>query len=265
MGFFKWLFGRKNKEEENYSVCSERKEPGKAKKISSVTASRAPIQSMRKGHNMSQNKYEVKAVYKPTNRARKLIVFAKNEADVKTQLTDYKEPDSIKEIPYDLPSERQMAFAAKLGISVPAACCKEDMTALISEALRKEDLEFSGKPWRRVSPGNGLLRFADSKHIPYSNYAEEFQVIRDCYMLYLKDKKESVAFLIACMYKHLRGNWNFLEWDKWLKDAEVLLADESFVRSLGNSMRLDDGFQGFDYHETISSRTKLYQMLANRI
>ena len=214
-------------------------------------------------HNMSLNKYEVDAVYIPTNRSRKRIMYGKNEADVRAQLSDYKEPDSIIETPYDLPSQAQLDYARKLQIIVPATCCKEDMRALISEALRKEHEEFHDKPWRHVPPGYGLKLFADTMHIPYSRYAEEFIVIRTIYM-FVKSKSERIAFMIACMHRHLKGTWDFSSWNKWLSDADELLQNDSFIRSYENNMGLEDGFCGFDYWETISKRTKLYQALVER-
>ena len=250
--------------------CGERYIEGKAENNSDDTDrwnihESIPEIARKKNHNMSMNKYEVKAVYIPTNRSRKRIVFGVNEADVKSQLQDYKDPDSILEIPYDPPTERQISFAAELNICIPVICCKEDLTALISEALRKDYMIFKGKPWKRVPPDDELLRFVDMKHIPYSRYSEEFTVIRNCYMLYLKEEKEKIAFMIACMNKHIKGNWNFQNWNQWLSDAEELLADDSFKRSLiNNAGRLEDGFQGFDYHETINSRSKLYQMIAEK-
>ena len=215
-------------------------------------------------NNMSLNKYEVKAVYIPTNRSRKRIMYGKNEADVRSQLSDYKEPDSIIEMTYDPPSQAQLDFARKLHITVPTACCKEDMSALISEALRKEHEDFHDKPWRHVPPGYGIKQFADTMHIPYSRYAEEFIVIRTIYM-FVKGKPERVAFMIACMYRHLKGAWDFSCWEKWKKDAEELLQDDSFNKSFDRNTALEDGFCGFDYWDTISKRSKVYQALADRI
>ena len=182
---------------------------------------------------------------------------------MRSQLSDYKEPDSIVEMAYDPPSQAQLDFARKLHIIVPTACCKEDMSALISEALRKEHEDLHDKPWRHVPPGYGLTKFADTMHIPYSRYAEEFIVIRTIYM-FVKSKSERVAFMIACMHRHLKGAWDFSSWNKWLSDADELLQNDSFIRSYENNMGLEDGFCGFDYWETISKRTKLYQALVER-
>ena len=108
-----------------------------------------------------------------------------------------------------------------------------------------------------------MKQFADAMHIPYSLYAEEFIVIRSIYM-FVKEKRVLVAFMIACMYRHLKGHWTFSNWEKWLKDADGLLQSDSFVRSYERNTALEDGFCGFDYWETISKRSKVYQALAEK-
>jgi len=262
MGLFDRLFRRKKHVEPAINDYSFKKD-----EISSIQEEAeikpARITPPTARHNMSLNKYEVKAVYIPTNRSRKRIMYGKNEADVRSQLSDYKEPDSIVEMAYDPPSQPQLDFARKLHIIVPTACCKEDMSALISEALRKEHEDLHDKPWRHVPPGYGLTKFADTMHIPYSRYAEEFIVIRTIYM-FVKSKSERVAFMIACMHRHLKGAWDFSSWNKWLNDADELLQNDSFIRSFENNIGLEDGFCGFDYWETISKRTKLYQALVEK-
>jgi hypothetical protein len=62
----------------------------------------------------------------------------------------------------------------------------------------------------------------------------------------------------------LKGAWDFSSWNKWLSDADELLQNDSFIRSYENNMGLEDGFCGFDYWETISKRTKLYQALVEK-
>ena len=94
MGLFDRLFRRKKRVEPVINDNSHKED-----KILSVPVE-AEIKPVRISlpaarHNMSLNKYEVKAVYIPTNRSRKRIMYGKNEADVKAQLSDYKEPDWI--------------------------------------------------------------------------------------------------------------------------------------------------------------------------
>lgn len=213
-------------------------------------------------HNMSLRQYEVKAVYIPTNRSRKLTLYGKNEVDILMQLTDYKKPDSILEIQYDPPTEAQLKFAKELKIRVPGACCKWDISALIDEELRKHDMQDEGKKWKHVDPGKGLIEFANAHHIPYSLYAEEPHVIR-CIWRQLKGA-EAIAFMIACMHKHIKGKWDFSKWEQWVKDGDEINQDSSFSRSLQNCSELEDGFYGFEWR-SMGERTKAYQMLKSRI
>ena len=82
--------------------------------------------------------------------------------------------------------------------------------------------------------------------------------------MFVKEKPVRIAFMIACMYRHLKGNWNFTNWQKWLSDADTLLQDDSFTRSFERNTALEDDFCGFDYWETISNRSKVYQTLAEK-
>lgn len=262
MGLFDWIFRRKKR------VTPVAEETGpKVMEVRTVQQEAAPKPAHATPptprHNMSLNKYEVKAVFVPTNRSRKRVFYGKSEADVRAQLSDYKEPESLIELQYDPPTQAQLDYARNLHIRIPAVCCKEDMSALISEALRREHEELHGKQWRHVPPGNGLKQFAAAMHIPFSLYAEEFIVIRSIYM-FVKEKRVLIAFMIACMYRHLKGYWNFSNWEKWLRDADGLLMDDSFVRSYERNTALEDGFCGFDYWDTISKRSKVYQALAQK-
>ena len=216
-------------------------------------------------HNMSLNKYEVKAVYKQTNRVRKNIVFGVDAKDIIQQMQEeYITPfEAFTQLPYDEPTEKQIALAKKKKIKIPKKCCKEDMTALLDAVLRKEDTEFEGKKYKRTEPGKELIAFANKNHIPYSLYAEEPRVIRDVYTE-LDGEENKIAFMIACLYKHVKGKWNFRKWDEWVKAGSQISQDKTFYRSLESSVGMEWGFYGFDW-ESISERTKAYQMLKERI
>lgn len=181
------------------------------------------------GDNMALRKYEAQYykeranasiyVYKP-----KLVTYGDNPEQVfKTMLKEGQHilPGSVREIPYDRPTQAQLYHAIRVDhITIPKYCCKEDLSCLID---REEDLEF--KP---ADPE--LKQFCKLSRIPYSRYVGENILIEDVFRM-LKSDKERIAFQIAVRVYRSRKSWNFQNWDRYLELADGLITENSKFKS----------------------------------
>lgn len=200
--------------------------------------------------HMSLNKYEIQAVFKPTHRKRKLLIYASSEEEATSLITDeYETPAiSLKKVLYDLPSDRQIIYAVSLGISIPQGCCKEDLAALIERKVEDAD-------WHATMPNGELIKFGKQQGVAFSLLNDEPSLIKILFFELTDERR--IAFMAACLDKSLRHRWNFRHWENWLTKSKTLLADKSFMKSMNNNI---DWFTGFEYSSP-GKNTLLYKKL----
>lgn len=178
------------------------------------------------------NTYEIKAKYIPTGRLRTIKVEARAEADAIAKLSsDYTDVKSVamKNRP---PTERQLSYAESLGITVTDDMCFEDVSCLIS-----------GKTDDRNPPKQGLIDFADSHNIAFSNYIGKRALYNKVF--YGLPQRDAIAFFVFSVYRHLSDDResnldkSFYK-DSFYEFADAYENDNKFVKSLY------DNYQGED-------------------
>ncbi len=190
------------------------------------------------GDNMSMRKYEIRARYIPTNRMRGITVYAFNEDEAISQLSDdfIKESAIVTASEYPEPSDRQIQYAIYLGIHIPEKCSSPDISALIS---RKVD----------ESAPSELVEFALSHKYNFSYYGDE------PYLIHIISSRlathEWIAFAIACMNKYITKTWDFSLWKDYLDYSSELMNNTSFMNS---SKRIHKEFVGFQYENQNGNR-----------
>src|SRR4051812_34652872 len=112
---------------------------------------------------MLLKRYTVKGVSDSTGRKKTITVSAANEFDALLEAKQRGlEPISAAELPPVPPSEAQLEYAAKLGVTIPADATIEDASAIISKAVDGD-----------VAPASDLLDFANFHGLAYSSYIGE--------------------------------------------------------------------------------------------
>lgn len=171
-------------------------------------------------------KFEVKALYGPTNRMRNNILeLAIDERACRQILMDkgYIEPFEIQEY-FEEPSLAQLNYAIKLGIKVPADADMEDVSALLT-CKEKDDIPSKHE----------LKEFAVENGLFFSKYIGERSLMN--YIFEVVDTKSKVEFFIYCVHisftKGKPGNLNKSEHRSHYQHfADQNIGNERFLKSM---------------------------------
>jgi hypothetical protein len=171
-------------------------------------------------------KYQVKALYIPTNRKRTETFIAKNEEELVELLknSDFEDPFEIKEV-FNEPTDKQLEYAKSLKIKIPNHASLEDMSALISRAVEGDNSD----------PNPELIEYAVDKGFFFSKYVGKKALYNLLfYSLSLRDK---IAFFCFSVYRHLSddraGNLdNHQCKDLFYNFAESQINNDKFIKSL---------------------------------
>lgn len=104
--------------------------------------------------------YEVKGINKTSGRSNKKKYECFNEEDARTlaESDGLTEPFQIRTIPNKAPTDRQLEYAASLGITIPDGACFYDVSALISRVC--DDDEAIAREWNINSAIKCNLKFS---------------------------------------------------------------------------------------------------------
>ncbi len=93
------------------------------------------------GGFMNYAKYKVSGTNSATNRAKSITCdcFSEEEAIAMAAEAGLGEPYTIAIVPFELPSDRQIEYAADLGIAIPDGACMKDVSAMIDRVLENDE------------------------------------------------------------------------------------------------------------------------------
>jgi len=203
------------------------------------------------------NRYEIKATYIPTKRKRKVTVKARNEEDAIANLgPDYTDVVSVT-LQVRPPSERQIAYATALGITITEDMCLEDVKCLIS--AKTDD---------KKPPNEGLKEFADAHGIIFSNYVGKKRLYNSIFTQL--PQRDTIAFFIFSVYRYLsddrEANLDKSSYkDVFYSFADDYIQDKKFTKSLEDNYRgedlrffgslriIDTGWESYQYGGTTNA------------
>lgn len=183
---------------------------------------------------MNHNLYEIKGVFNQTKRKRTMHIYAKSESKAKELALQqgFIEPIEIKQIPFNPPTDRQLAYAKDLGIYVSPDSSTEDASALIS---RKVDFDSDPQP--------SILEFAENKGLVFSKYIGNKGLFN---LIFSKlDNRDLIAFFAFSIYRYLSDDRHAnLDTSKhsaiFYKYADDKLSDQSFIKSIRENYQGED-------------------------
>ena len=118
----------------------------------------------RSGGYVNFCRFVVHGINPKTNRKTKYICEAKDEQqaiEITKQKKGLSEPFDVEVAENEPPTERQIAFAKELGITIPSGCCKTDLSFIISRVTDND--EAVADEW--------TVRNATRNHLFFSRYA----------------------------------------------------------------------------------------------
>lgn len=199
---------------------------------------------------MNYKTYKVIGKFHETNRKRTLKIEANSEKHVEYRAINefgLLLPLEITVIPFDTPTESQLSYAQSLGITIPLAATKDDVSCLIS---RKAD--------RDSDPNPGLVDFATQRNMFFSEYIGKKRL----YNLVFNNLagNDKTAFFIFSIYRWLSEDRHanldtHPKKEAFYSFAEQVQTDTSFQKSLLNYQGEDLRFFGTitSTHNGISS------------
>lgn len=137
-------------------------------------------------------RYEIKALYTPTNRIRTTTIEAQNREDAIARLKmdmNFSEPFVIEEF-FDEPTSRQLDYAKDLKIKIPKHASIRDVAALIDRAINHDS-----------DPNPGLIEFAKNRRILFSQYIGKKALYNRVF--YELSERDKIAFFAFCVYRHV--------------------------------------------------------------
>lgn len=175
---------------------------------------------------MNYKRYEIKGRHIETKRIRTLKVDAFNEEDAKKQADEQgiKTIITIDAIPFETPTENQLDYAKDLGIFISGDLTKEDVSALISKAVDKDN-----------EPNQGLLEFATNHRIYTSKHIGKSALYNKLFALL--DDIDRVAFFIFSIYRYISDDRhanldNHPNRKFFYEFANSNVSDERFMKSM---------------------------------
>lgn len=183
-------------------------------------------------------RYEIKALYVPTNKKRTIKIEAQNKADAIAFIkrdSEYAEPFEIKEF-FDPPTESQLDYAKDLKIKMPRDASIRDASALISRAVDRDS-----------DPNLDLIEYAKGRGLLFSKYAGK-KTLYNLIFLNLP-QLDKIAFFAFSVYRWLsedrHGNLDTHPQRHFFYDyARLKSGDEKFIKSMEKYQGEDIRFFG---------------------
>lgn len=191
-----------------------------------------------RGEKLNYQIYKISGINEATNRKKSIKIDGLSEDDAIESVLKQglKEISNIEIIPFDVPTERQLDYAKSLGLIIPNASTKEDVSALISKRVDRDS-----------TPNPGLLEFATNKRIFLSNYIGKTALYEQVFSRLVD--KDKIAFFAFSIYRYISddrhanldthsGKALFYEF------ADSVISDESFMKSMNRYNGSDLKFFG---------------------
>jgi hypothetical protein len=142
---------------------------------------------------MNYKKFSVRGINTESGRKKTIKIDVPNNRNVSEMVLaqgEIKEPFEITEVPFSLPTDRQLSYAQALGITIPPDACLDDVSALISRAVDNDS-----------EPNKGLIEYASNKGLTFSVYVGKKALYNFIfYSLQLYDKIAFFAFLFTGIF-----------------------------------------------------------------
>ena len=209
--------------------------------------------------NMNYMIFEGEGIYSKTGRKRKIHVEAFSESEAITELVSdgyNQESIQIHRVPFDPPSEEQLAAMKKHHNKIPKKACMIDISFLISKYMGNE----------RESDKD-LMTFATNQKVKFSYYAGEKSLYNCIWHNFTLEEK--FAFYLLCVEKDLKGKWQFEKFDYYKSITCDYLNDNKFMNSFKRYSANDNSFYGFirdkgvEYGYSASQNTNCYKIAAS--
>lgn len=187
---------------------------------------------------MNHQIYKVSGINEATNRKKsiKLEGLSEDDAIESASKQGLKEITAIEIVPFDLPTERQLDYAKSLGLIIPNASTKEDVSALISKRVDKDG-----------TPNQGLLEFATNKRIFLSNYIGKTALYEQIFSSLTN--RDKIAFFAFSIYRYISDDRyanldTHANKDLFYEFADSTINDDRFMKSLNKYNGSDLKFFG---------------------
>lgn len=154
-------------------------------------------------------------------------------------------PFTVEVRPLDPPTDRQLALAKKINLSVPEGCTKDDLSTLLSRRM-----DFDGD----TEPDPGLLHYAQDCGVCFSSLTGEIGLLESM-IAQLWPRDRAVLFAYAVHLSRNGGSFKDPRLDpaalSFEKFADMVEADPGLRKSL-------EGRDRYDY-QSPNSRSKAYK------
>ena len=197
--------------------------------------------------------------YEKTGRKRNIRIeaFSEHEAIQELQSSGYV-PSTINicRVPFDPPSEEQIATMKKHKNKIPKNACKDDISFLIEKAMDDQRI-----------PDKQLIDFATSQKVKLSYYTGEKSLYNRIWHKFTLEEK--FAFYLLCVGKDKKGIWMFDKFDSYKSLAPKYISDEKFMNSFKRYSGAGKDFYGFineagvEYGYSASRSTNCYKIAAS--
>jgi len=190
--------------------------------------------------------HEVIGIKESTNRENKRYYNAVSENHAKKLA--HKEGitviKSIKILPHEPPTEKQLSYAKDLGLSIPSTATKWDVRDILSRLLDSTDvikqkaisdnaIRLYKKPL--IGPTEELAIFACQKEILFSAFISEIDLLKEIIRnLDTRDILAFYAYCVKCYEREIRiGNLlTDINYEKFYEFADKAITSEAIVRSI---------------------------------
>lgn len=167
--------------------------------------------------------YEISGKGNDTGRKRRRIYIAPNEAEAKQLAeSDGTLVEEVTEIPPEPPTERQLDYAADLGISIPADATKDDLSDLISLKVDRD------KPATERHKNFGRMY-----GLEFTNYIGKkalFNRIQSALVAPSREK-ELLSWFAFRVYRELAGGSD---------NASISGPDDPIIEEIANELAADE-------------------------
>ena len=176
---------------------------------------------------MNYKNFSIRGINPETGRKKTITLGVPNITTPHDMVLQHKylnEPFEIKEIPFELPTERQLAYANGLGIKIPQDACIEDVSALLSRA---EDSDSS--------PNEELIEYATNKELTFSKYIGKKALYN--LVFYKLPELDKIAFFCFSVYRYVSDDRHANldtspHRDAFYSFAQQYVGDKKFINSI---------------------------------
>lgn len=204
--------------------------------------------------NLNYMLFSGEGTYEKTGRKRKFKIeaFSEPEAIQELESSGYV-PGTINicRVPFDPPSEEQIAAMKKHKNRIPQNACKDDISFLIEKAM-----------YDQRNPDKQLIDFANGQKVKFSYYTGEQSLYDRIWNKFSLEEK--FAFYLACVKKDKTTAWNFGDFDRYKNMAPEYLNDDKFMNSFKRYSGKGNHFRGF-MEDTTSRNTNCYKIATSII